>query len=63
MSTAAKLGLLLFVDVKLRLFAAVVCFFFLSEVQDCIEARDVVDVPEVVDVASSSLFPTITIEA
>ena len=63
MNTAAKLGLLLFVDVKLRLFAAEVCFFFLSEVQDCIEARDVVDVPEVVDVASSSLFPTITIEA
>ena len=63
MSTAAKLGLLLFVDVKFRLFAAGFCFFFLSEVQDCIEARDVVDVPEVVDVASSSLFPTITIEA
>ena len=62
MSTAAKLGLLLLVDVKFRLFAAGFCFF-LSEVQDRIEACDVVDVPEVVDVASSSLFPTITVEA
>ena len=60
---AAKFGLE-FVEVMFdRLFAAGVCFFFLPEVQDCIEACDVVEVPEVVDVASSSLFPIITAEA
>ena len=62
--TAAKLGLVLVEVIFERLFAAGACFFcgFLPDAHECADACDVADVPELVDVASSSLAPIITSE-